>query len=86
MQFHRVPTNVQKSFMYTILHFLGKHVIQTNLSKFDKRLFSDIYLSRLCLKQGREIHDFIFWGKEFQRDAPAKDMLVLNKSSLGLGT
>ena len=30
-------------------------------------------------------NDFIFWGKEFQRDAPAKDMLVLNKSSLGPG-
>ena len=38
------------------------------------------------MKQGREIHDFIFLGMEFQRDAPAKDMLVLNKSSLGLGT
>ena len=34
----------------------------------------------------QEILDFIFWGREFQRDAPAKDMLVLNKSSLGLGT
>ena len=34
----------------------------------------------------QEIQDFIFSGREFQRDAPAKDMLVLNKSSLGLGT
>ena len=32
------------------------------------------------------MQDFIFWGRQFQRDAPAKDMLVLNKSSLGLGT
>ena len=66
--------------------FLGKRVIQTNPSKFDARLFSDIYLCRLRLKQGREIHDFIFSGREFQRNAPAKDMLVLNKSSIGLGT
>ena len=28
----------------------------------------------------------MFRGKEFQRDAPAKDMLVLNKSSLRIGT
>ena len=61
-------------------------MIQTNLSKFDERLFSDIYLCRLHFKQGTEIHVFIFRGREFQRDAPAKDMLVLNKSSLGLGT
>ena len=64
----------------------SKRVIQTNPSKFDERLFSSIYLCRLRLKQGRQIHDFIFWGREFQRDAPAKDMLLLNKSSLGLGT
>ena len=60
-------------------------VIQTNPSKFDVRLFSDIYLCRLPLKQGREIHDLMFWGREFQRDAPPKDVLVLNKSRLGLG-
>ena len=28
----------------------------------------------------------MFGGKDFQRDAAVKDMLVLNKSSLGLGT
>ena len=61
-------------------------MIQTNPSKFDERLFSDIYLCRLPLKQGRDIRDFIFRGGEFQRDAPAKDMLVLNKPNLGLGT
>ena len=60
-------------------------MIQTNPSKFDERLFSDIYLCRLFLKQGREIQDFMFRDREYQRDAPAKDMLVLNKSSLGLG-
>ena len=68
--------------MDTTIKFLGKHVIKTNPSKFDERLFSEI-----CLKQGlQEIQDFIFWGRQFQRDAPAKDMLVLNKLSLGLGT
>ena len=68
--------------MYTTLKFLGKRVIQTNPSEFDEMLFSDIYLCRLRLKQRTEIHDFIFRGREFQRDATAKDMLVLNKSSL----
>ena len=72
--------------MYTTLTFLGESVIQTNPSKFDERLFSDIYLWRLRLKQGREMHDFIFSGREFQRDAPGEDMLVLNTSSIGLGT
>ena len=32
-------------------------MIQTNPSKFDERLFSDIYLCRLRLKQGKEIHE-----------------------------
>ena len=71
------------AYMYITLSILGKRVIQKNPFIFDERLFSDIYLCRLRLKQGREIHDFI---SEFQRDAPAKDVLVLNKSSLGLGT
>ena len=31
-----------------------------NPSKFDERLFSDIYLCGLRLKQGREIQDFMF--------------------------
>ena len=48
------------TYMYTTITFLGKHVIQTNPSKLDKKLFSDIYLCRLRLKQGREIQDFIF--------------------------
>ena len=33
-------------------------MVQRNLSKFDARLFSDIYLYRLGLKQEREIQDF----------------------------
>ena len=40
--------------------FLDKRVIQKKPSKFDEMLFSDIYLCRLRLKQGREIHDLIF--------------------------
>ena len=47
------------TYMYTTITFLGKHVIQTNLSKFDEGLFSGIYLVRLRLKQGREIQDFM---------------------------
>ena len=46
--------------MYTTIKFLGKHVIQANPSKFDERLFSDMYLCRLHLKQGKEIQAFIF--------------------------
>ena len=42
------------------INILGKHVIQTNPSKFDERLFSDIYLCRLRLKQGRDIQDCMF--------------------------
>ena len=54
--------------MYTTLTFLGKRVIQTNPSKFDERLFSDIYLCRLRLKQGRIIiknfmHKYSFYCK-----------------------
>ena len=90
-QFLEMCRNIRMKFlswayMYTTLRYLGKRVIQTNPSKFDERLFSDIYLCRLPLKQGRDIRDFIFRGGEFQRDAPAKDMLVLNKPNLGLGT
>ena len=94
MQFHRVPTNVENignkillwTYMYTTIKFLGKHLMQTNLSKFDERLFSALYLCRLRLKQGREMQDFMLLGREFQRDTPAKDTLVLNKSSLDLRT
>ena len=73
MQFHRVPTNTETSeinffhgrtcIQITTIKFLGKHAMQTNPSRFDKRLFSDIYLWISCLKQGREIQDFMFWGK-----------------------
>ena len=45
------------AYMYTTLKCSGKGEIQTNPSKFDERLFSHIYLCRLRLKQGREIHE-----------------------------
>ena len=32
------------------------------------------------------LHEVIWAGKEFQRDAPAKEKLVLNRSILGLGS
>ena len=51
---------LSRAYMYTTLKYLGKCVIQTNPSKFDESLFSDICLCRLRLKQGRELHDFIF--------------------------
>ena len=46
--------------VYKTISFLGEHVITKNPSKFDERLFSDICLCRLRLKQGREIQDFMF--------------------------
>ena len=69
--------------MYTTVKCLGKHAIQTNPSKFDERLFLDIWLCRLRLKQGRELQDFMFGGREFQMDAPVKDMLVLDLARRG---
>ena len=71
--------------MYMTL-FLDKNVTQTSQSKFRAMLFLEIYLCRLRLKQGSETQDFLFWGRELEKDAPAKDIPVLNKSRLGLGT
>ena len=48
------------TYMYTSIKLLGKRMIQANPSKFDERLFSDMYLCRLRLEQGREIQDFMF--------------------------
>ena len=58
MQFHGVLTNMQKGigikflswtyiYINTPVTFLGKHVIQTNPSRFDEMLFLDGYLCRL---------------------------------------
>ena len=49
------------NFFHTTITFLGKRVIQTKPSKFDERLFLDIYLCRLRLKEGREIQDFFMF-------------------------
>ena len=66
MQFHSVPTDVKANrneisvvdIHVSMLHSVtGKHVMQTNPSKFDERLFSAIYLCRLRLKQRREIQE-----------------------------
>ena len=70
--------------VYSTQISLGKRVIQTNPSKLDERLFSDIYLCRLRLNKEEKYIIFKLIGKEFQRDAPAKVMLVLNKSSFVL--
>ena len=43
-------------------------MIQTNPSKFDERLFSDIYMCRLRLKQGREIHFYILRQRHRERE------------------
>ena len=56
-------------YTYNTQFLLGKHVIQTNPSKFDERLFSDIHMCGLRLRQRREIQDFMkFWGRERGRD------------------
>ena len=75
MQFHSsykcTETFLSLAYMYTTLQFLGKRVTEKNLTKG--------YSQTLKKKKKKK-------GREFQRDAPAKDMLVLNESSLGLGT
>ena len=66
MQLHSVPTDVKTNRneisvvdIHVSMHHsvIGKHVMQTNPSKFDERLFSAIYLCRLRLKQRREIQE-----------------------------
>ena len=67
--------------MYTKINFIGKHVIQTNPSKFAKG-YSETYIcaDNVCSK-GENYMIFMFWGGEFQKDAPMKEIIVLNKSS-----
>ena len=36
-----------------------------------------LYFMQITFETRKSINDFIFWGREFQSDAPAKDMLVL---------
>ena len=48
-----------------------------------------LFLSHLwscVLKLLSALHEVMWAGKEFQRDAPAKEKLVLNRSILGLGS
>ena len=64
--------------MYTTL-ILGKNATQTGQSKCDEMLFSDIYLCADYVSNIEEKYR-ILHGKEFQRDVPAKDILVLTTS------
>ena len=59
----------------TTLKRLGKHVTQTNPSKFDEMLFSGKYLCLLRLKQGREIQGFmLFFEAGCSRGLPQRKM------------
>ena len=40
---------------------------------------------QMSLEDGRKTQDFIFGGREFQKDASENDRLLLNKSVPGLG-
>ena len=58
-------------------------ITQANQNLTYDRLSSERYLFRL--KHERETQDLSFTGREFQRDAPENESLLLNKSILGLG-
>ena len=66
--------------------------IQTYIHAFINRKLHNYYILflshlRSCvLKLMSVLHKVIFVGIEFQRDAPAKLKLVLNRSILGLGS
>ena len=59
--------------MYATINFIGKHVIQINPSKSAKG-YSETYIcaDNVCNK-GENYMIFMFWGGEFQKDAPMKD-------------
>ena len=64
--------------------------IQTYIHAFIMRKLHDYYILflshlRSCvLKLTSVLHEVICVGIEFQRDAPAKEKLILNRSILGL--
>ena len=66
--------------------------IQTYIHAFINRKLHNYYILflshlRSCvLKLMSVLHEVICVGIEFQRDAPAKEKLVLNRSILGLGS
>ena len=66
--------------------------IQTYIHAFIIRklhIYYILFLSHLrscVLKLMSVLHEVIWVGIEFQRDAPAKEKLVLNRSILGLGS
>ena len=66
--------------------------IQTDIHAFIIRKLHNYYILFLShlwscvLKLMRVLHEVICVGIEFQRDAPAKEKLVLNRSILGVGS
>ena len=66
--------------------------IQTHIHAFINRKLQNYYIFflshlRSCvLKLTSVLHEVICVGIEFQRDAPAKEKLILNRSILGLGS
>ena len=66
--------------------------IQTYIHAFIIRKLRNYYILflshlRSCvLKLMSVLHEVILVGIEFQRDAPVKEKLVLNRSTLGLGS
>ena len=70
--------------MYTTIKFLGKRVIQTNPSVLTKG-YSQTYICADYVWNNEEKYKTMLWGREFQRDALSKDMLILNKSIISLG-
>ena len=81
-----------------VMNSRGKHEtehktmeIQTYIHAFINRKLHNYYILFLShlpscvLKLMSVLHEVICVGIEFQRDAPAKEKLVLNRSVLGLG-
>ena len=82
-----------------VMNGRGKHEtehktmeIQTYIHAFINRKLHNYYILFLShlwscvLKLLSVLHEVICVGKEFQRDARAKEKLVLNRSILGLGS
>ena len=71
--------------LYEIVYIINsKLMTQVNQNLTHDRLSSERYLCRFRLKHDREMQDLMFGGREFQRDAPENERLLLNKSILVL--
>ena len=62
---------------------LGKNVTQRHQSKIKEKLPLEIYLCRLCLKQGREIQDFRV--RESEREREYRTVVFINRVIYGEG-